>query len=174
MHENSKILLNAEQIHSIVLDLARQINRDYQGRELAVIGVLKGASIFMADLIRCLQVDLTCDFLRISSYLGDGSSGTLRLDFDLTQPIVGKDVLVVEDIVDSGKTLGFIRQHMQNKGAASVKICSLLKKENAPAQATVEYVGAIIPPDYVAGYGMDLDGRYRQWPEIRQIQLTNP
>lgn len=167
-----EILLSAEQIATIVQRVAGEISRDYPGRSLVVIGVLKGAAVFMSDLIRHLNLPLTCDFLRLSSYQSDGSSGALRLEFDLTQPIVGKDVLVVEDIVDSGKTLRFIRQHLQSKGAHSVKICSLLKKTSAPPDAEVDYVGTLIPQDYVVGYGMDLDGRYRNLPYIGRVKLT--
>ena len=168
----SKILITEQEIAKLVRRLADEIQRDYTRKDLVVVGVLKGAAIFMADLIRQINLPMTCDFLRISSYGEDGTSGTLRLEFDLTQPIRGKHVLVLEDVVDSGKTLHFIRQHMENKGAASVKICSLLCKEHAAGKAMLDYMGTTIPNDYVVGYGMDLAGQYRNLPHIEKHFLT--
>ncbi len=171
---SSKTILSSDQIALIVHRLATEIERDYRGKTLAIVGVLKGALVFMADLIRQIHLPMTCDFLRISSYQENGKAGALRLEFDLTQPIRGKDVLVLEDIVDSGKTFHFIRQHLSNKGAASVKICSLLCKEHASGKAELDYLGAIIPNDYVVGYGMDLAGQFRNLPWIETRPLTKP
>lgn len=171
---SGEILLSEGEIASGVARLAGAINRDYQGKELVVIGVLKGAVLFMADLIRHLQMPLRCDFLRISSYSREGSSGDLRLEFDLTQPIAGTDVLVLEDVVDTGKTLQFIRPHLLSKGAASVRFCSLLKKHGSPAGLTLDYIGFEVPDDYVVGYGMDLDGLYRNLPWIERCRPIKP
>jgi hypoxanthine phosphoribosyltransferase len=173
-NSQKKVLLSENEISRIVGRLAEEINRDYAGKDLVVIGILKGAAIFMADLIRRLQLPLTCDFLRVSSYQSNGISGALRLEFDLTQPISGRDVLVLEDIVDSGKTLKFIRQHLTSKGAASIKFCALLRKAGAPSSAVVEYVGTLIPNEYVVGYGMDLDGKFRNLPWIEGRELIKP
>ncbi|MFO1462216.1 MAG: hypoxanthine phosphoribosyltransferase [bacterium] len=171
---SGEILLSEKEIASGVARLAETINRDYAGRELVVIAVLKGAAMFMADLIRRLKMPLRCDFLRVSSYSSEGKPGDLRLEFDLTQPILGKAVLVLEDVVDTGRTLQFILPHLKSKGAASVKFCALLKKRGAPADFPLDYVGFEIPDDYVVGYGMDLDGLYRNLPWIERCQPTKP
>lgn len=172
MPENpNQILLTELEIRKIIGELAREIEKDYQGRELVVVGVLKGAAMFMADLIREIKLSLTCEYVRVSSYLPDGSSGDLSLEFGLTQPIEGKDVLILEDVVDTGKTLKFIEEHLRGLGAKSIKYCALIQKEHAPKWAQVDYLGRIIPNDYVIGYGMDLDGLYRNlpWIEIRPL-----
>ncbi len=168
------ILLSEDEIAVGVARLAEAINRDYQGKELVVIGVLKGAVLFMADLIRRLRMPLRCDFLRISSYTREGTSGDLRLEFDLTQPIAGQHVLVLEDVVDTGKTLQFILPHLLSKGAASVRFCSLLKKRGSPAGLALDYIGFEIQDEYVVGYGMDLDGLYRNLPWIELCRPTKP
>jgi len=111
-----RIILSAEEIQGLVRDLAAQIEKDYQGRELVIIAVLKGAAILLTDLIRQIGLPLTCDFLRVSSYGPDGRPGQLRLEFDLTQPIREKDVLVLEDVVDTGNTLTFIKNHLAGRG----------------------------------------------------------
>jgi hypoxanthine phosphoribosyltransferase len=175
MHQPSgEILLSENEIAAGVARLAEAINRDYHGKELVIIGVLKGAVLFMADLIRRLQMPLRCDFLRISSYTREGASGDLRLEFDLTQPIAGQHVLVLEDVVDTGKTLQFILPHLLSKGAASVRFCSLLKKRGSPAGLALDYIGFEVPDDYVVGYGMDLDGLYRNLPWIERCRPTKP
>ncbi|HCU23764.1 MAG TPA: hypoxanthine phosphoribosyltransferase [Deltaproteobacteria bacterium] len=162
------MLLQPEQIAAAVARLAAQIEKDYAGRELVVIGILKGAVIFMSDLIRRIHIPLRCDFLRVSSYDPEGISGELRLEFDLTQSIAGQHVLVLEDVADSGKTLAFVKPHLESKGAASVRLCALLKKEGLPPELHLDYVGFEIPNDYVIGYGMDLDGLYRNLPWIER------
>lgn len=171
---SGEILLSETEIAAGVARLAEEIDRDYQGKELVVIGVLKGAVLFMADLIRRLHMPLRCDFLRISSYTPEGTSGDLRLEFDLTQPIAGKNVLVLEDVVDTGKTLQFILPHLRGKGAASVKFCTLVKKRGSPSGLSLDYIGFEVPDDYVVGYGMDLDGLYRNLPWIERCRPTKP
>ncbi|HEX5033540.1 MAG TPA: hypoxanthine phosphoribosyltransferase, partial [bacterium] len=152
------ILLDEKTIASAVERLAGQIQADYAGQSLVVIGILKGAAIFMSDLIRRLKLPLRVDFLRVASYGADGRSGDLRLEFDLTQSVADCHVLVLEDVVDTGQTLRFVRPHLLGKGALSVKFCSLLKKRTSPADLQVDYVGFEVGGDYVVGYGMDLDG----------------
>ncbi|MDX1387390.1 MAG: hypoxanthine phosphoribosyltransferase [bacterium] len=161
-----KILLSKQEIEEIIKELGGRINRDYEGKDLVVLGVLKGAFMFMADLIREIDLPLTCEFVRVSSYGPDGKPGHLRLEFDLTQSVVGKDVLVLEDLVDTGTTLQFLKHHLQGKGAKSVRFCTLIKKENAPEELPLDYYGKVIPPDYVVGFGMDLNGRFRNLPWI--------
>jgi hypoxanthine phosphoribosyltransferase len=122
----------------------------------------------MADLIRKLKLPLRVDFLRVSSYGAEGQPGDLRLEFDLTQSIADCHVVVLEDVVDTGQTLRFVRPHLLGKGALSVKFCCLLKKTTAPPDLRVDYVGFEIGADYVVGYGMDLDGLYRNLPWIER------
>lgn len=160
-------LLSEQQIQKRVKELAQKIRQDYQGKELVVVGVLKGGFVFMADLVRHLEGPMTCDFLRMSSYDAQGrSTGTVRLEFDLTQPIEGKDVLVVEDIVDTGLTAKVLLNHLREKKPRSVKLCTLLHKEIFESEPVIDYLGFTIPNRYVVGYGMDRNGRYRHLPFI--------
>jgi hypoxanthine phosphoribosyltransferase len=166
------ILVPAEEIKSLVHRLAKEIEQSYQGRNLILLGVLKGSFIFMSDLVREIRLPLTCDFIRVSSYLSDGSAGTLRLEFDVTQPVKDKDVLVLEDVVDTGRTLGFIHDHLAAQGAKTTRFAALVQKEHSLGGVQVDYVGKVIPNDYVVGYGMDLNGLYRNLPWIQTISLT--
>ncbi|HKX12683.1 MAG TPA: hypoxanthine phosphoribosyltransferase [bacterium] len=168
------IVLDENKISAAVDRLAAQIQRDYSEKPLVVIGILKGAAIFMADLIRRLKLPLRVDFLRVSSYSAEGRAGDLRLEFDLTQSVADCHVLVLEDVVDTGQTLRFVRPHLLGKGALSVKFCSLLRKTTSPRDLPVDYVGFEIGADYVVGYGMDLDGLYRNLPWIERCEATKP
>lgn len=161
------ILFSKEQIQMRVEELARQIQDDFTGRDLVVVGVLKGAFIFMSDLVRHIRLPLACDFLRVASYEDDKNTGVIRMEFDTTQPIAGKDVLLVEDIVDTGKTLRHILKHMEAKEPRSLKVATLLYKETgAGVRKFVDYVGFETPNRYVIGYGLDSQGIYRSLPYI--------
>lgn len=167
MEEKLDILVSATEIQKRIENLAQKIQEDFAGKSLVVVGVLKGAFIFMADLVRHIKIPLACDFLRISSYEKDKSTGVVRMDFDMTQPIVDKDVLLVEDIVDSGRTLSYLLKHMETKKPASLKVCSLLYKETgANIKNRVDYIGFDIPNRYVVGYGLDSEGLYRSLPYV--------
>ncbi len=167
MEKNLDVLVSAEDIQKRIATLARQIQQDFSGRQLVVVGVLKGAFIFMADLVRHIKMPLACDFLRVSSYEKDQSTGVVRMDFDMTQPIAGKDVLLIEDIVDSGRTLSYLLKHLETKKPASLKVCSLLYKETgAQIKNRVDYIGFDIPNRYVVGYGLDSEGLYRSLPYV--------
>lgn len=167
-----KVLISSEKVQRRIAQLARQINRDYAGQPLVIVGVLKGAFIFMADLIRHLRQPVTCDFLRVSSYNhGTESSGTVRIEFDITQPIRGKDVLLVEDIVDTGLTLNEAIRHLKAKKPRSLKICALLRKpERERVKIDVDYVGFVIPNKFVVGYGLDYAGQHRNLPYIGYLE----
>ncbi len=165
----SKILLSQQEIKSIVSKMAKKIQVDYQNKELVVIAILKGATLFMADLIRHLDLNLYCDFLRISSYGDCMVPGKLRLEFDLTQPVSNKHVLILEDIVDSGQTVDFVYQHLSNKSVASIKFACLLAKEKYHGRK-VDYIGKVIPNQFVVGYGMDYQGLYRNLPRIEIME----
>jgi hypoxanthine phosphoribosyltransferase len=162
-----KVLIPEEQIRTRVAALGEEISRRYAGSELFIVGVLKGAFVFMADLVRSITIPLHCEFLRVSSYANDRSSGEVRIHFDLTQPVTGKHVLLVEDVVDTGRTLRFLLDHLKAKQPASVSACSLLYKEIDPdVRPLIEFVGFTIPNEYVVGYGMDSNGVYRSLPFI--------
>jgi len=156
-------LIGAEDIQSKTAELGERITRDYAGRELVLVGVLKGSFLFMADLCRHIRLPLKCDFLGVSSY-GDStrSTGVIRITSDLKRPVVGEDVLVVEDIVDTGLTVSYLLDNLQTRQPASVRVCSLLSK---PARRRVEvpidYLGFEVEDVFVVGYGLDHKGRYR-------------
>ncbi|MBI2082557.1 MAG: hypoxanthine phosphoribosyltransferase [Deltaproteobacteria bacterium] len=165
-----KTLLTEEQIQKRIRELTKEITKDFQGHEIVVVGVLKGSFLFMADLVRHLTGPLTCDFLRMSSYDSEGrSTGSVRLEFDLTQPVDGRNVLLVEDIVDTGLTASYLLKHLKEKNPRSVKLCTLLHKRVEKIQVPIDYLGFEIPNDYVVGYGMDLDGQYRHLPYIARV-----
>lgn len=152
--------------------MGRSIRADYKGRDLVVVGVLKGSFIFMADLTRAIDLPLTCDFLRVSSYgSGTTSSGKVRMDFDLSHPIAGKNVLVVEDIVDTGWTLDHVLREIRRKRPASLKLAALLHKpDRTRVEVPIDYLGFTIPDRFVVGYGLDFDGRYRN---LRHLAVLN-
>jgi hypoxanthine phosphoribosyltransferase len=162
------ILYSQEQIKNRVKELGLQISRDYQGEELLVIGVLKGAFVFMADLIREIDLPLELDFIGVSSYGASTiSSGEVRIIKDLDYSVEGKSVLLVEDIVDTGLTLNYIKEILKKRHPHSVKICCLLDKPSrrkSPIKA--EYVGFSIEDHFVVGYGLDYAGRYRNYPAV--------
>jgi hypoxanthine phosphoribosyltransferase len=162
-----EVMISAEELQRRIGEMAAEITRDYQGEDIVVVGVLKGCVLFMADLVRRIHVPLTLDFLRVSSYEGEKSSGVVRFDFDLTQPIGGKHVLIVEDIIDTGLTMTFLLETLQLRHPKSLKLCSLLDKPaNRRKDVEIHYRGFEIPPRFVIGYGLDLDGLYRNLPFI--------
>lgn len=164
----SKILVNREEIAEAVKKLGQQITRDYEGRELMVVGILKGAIVFYSDLIREIDLPLRTDFMAVSSYgSATKTSGVVQLRKDLDRPVEGMDVLIVEDIVDSGMTLSYLKRVFEDRGAASVRIATLLDK---PARRRVDlkadYFCFTIPDEFVVGYGLDYDEKYRNLPDI--------
>lgn len=170
MKHSLKKIIDSEDIANRIKTLGKEISNDFKDRELTVIGVLKGSFIFMADLVREIESPLRCDFLRIESYDENGKSGHIRLVFDLTQPIEGKDVLVIEDILDTGKSLQYILHHLKPKNPKSINICCLLNKEKHPALSKeVRYTGFQIPDVYVVGYGLDLAGKYRELSYVAEV-----
>lgn len=167
MESKLEVLYSAQQIEQRVVELGKQLDADYKDEPLVVVGVLKGSFLFMADLVRAVKKPLRCDFLRVSSYDHDVSTGVVRMDFDLTQSIEGDNVLLIEDIVDSGRTLSFLKQHLQTKKPKSLKVCSMLYKNiGVDNRHLVDYVGFTIPNHYVVGYGLDSEGLYRSLPYI--------
>lgn len=161
------ILFSAQEISQRLDSLARDIEADFTGKEMVVVGVLKGSFIFMSDLVRRIKRPLACDFIRVSSYDHDKSTGAVRMEFDVTQPLEGKDVLLVEDIVDSGRTLSYLLKYVKAKGPSKLKVATLLFKETgADSRKMVDYVGFDSPNRYVIGYGLDSEGLYRSLPFV--------
>ena len=163
-----ELLLTREQIAVRVKEMAAQITEDFKGKDMTAVCILKGAAVFFVDLVRELDLPMTVDFMAISSYgSATKSSGVVRILKDLDKPINGKDVLIVEDIVDSGMTLSFLRENLLSRGAASLKIVTLLDKpERRRVPLNVDYFGFTIPDEFVVGYGLDYDEKYRNLPDI--------
>ena len=163
MARSLKPFISERRLASRVRALGRAIRADYRGRELVLVGILKGSFIFMADLARAIDLPLTCDFMRVSSYgSGTTSSGTVKMDFDLSHPVRGKHVLLVEDIVDTGWTLAHVLKELRRKEPASLGLAALLQKpERTRVEVPIDYLGFTIPDRFVVGYGLDFDGRYR-------------
>lgn len=167
------VLVTEEEIHAKLDELARRVEADYEGKDLLLVGVLKGAVMVMSDFARMLTRDITMDWMAVSSYgAGTKSSGVVQIRKDLDTDLTGKHVLIVEDIIDSGLTLSWLLENFASRGAASIEILALLRK---PAAAKVEidsrYVGFDIPTDFVVGYGLDFDERYRN---LRDVAVLAP
>ena len=157
------VLFTKEEINAKVAELAARIDEDYAGKDVLLVGVLKGAIMVMADLSRALKGHYTMDWMAVSSYgSGTKSSGVVRILKDLDTDLVGRDVLIVEDIIDSGLTLAWLQQNLLFRGAATVEICALLRKPKVvKADVNVKYVGWDIEPEFVVGYGLDFAEKYR-------------
>jgi hypoxanthine phosphoribosyltransferase len=171
MHEDlEQILITEEQIAERIKELGAQISKDYEGKELVLIGVLKGAVIFLSDLVRQITIPVVYDFVAIESYgPTTRSSGVVRILKDLDEPVESKHVVIVEDIVDTGLTLrvSYLRENIKSRAAASVKVCALLDKPaRREVDLEVDYSGFIVPNKYVVGYGLDYNGQYRRLPYI--------
>ncbi|MEM7337480.1 MAG: hypoxanthine phosphoribosyltransferase [Actinomycetota bacterium] len=162
------ILITTEQLQARIAELGATITADYAGRNPLLIAVLKGSMLFMADLMRAIDGPLEIDFLAVSSYgAATKSSGVVRIVKDLDQDVKGRDVIVVEDIVDTGLTLRYLLDRLSSQGPASLKTCSLLVREaDQPSDVPVDYVGFQLPPEYVIGYGLDVDQQYRHLPYV--------
>lgn len=169
MHKDvTKILLTKDQIDRRTKELAAQITQDYQGQSVLLICILRGAVLFFADLARNINLDVRLDFMAVSSYgAGISTSGEVRIVKDVSQPIEGLNVILVEDIIDTGHTLKYLKKLLQNRNPASLKICSLLDK---PSRREVEiqgdYVGFAVPNEFVVGYGLDYAEKYRNLPDV--------
>lgn len=164
-----KILVTKEEIHEKVMELGKKITEDYAGKEPVLVCILKGAALFFADLIREIDLPLTSDFMAISSYgSATKTSGVVRLLKDLDKDIVGKDVIIVEDIVDTGVTLSYLKSMLAHRGAASIRVAALLDKtaRRTVQDLKVDYVCFDIPDAFVVGYGLDYDQTYRNLPDI--------
>jgi len=162
-----KPLLSEEDIQKRVKELAEQISKDYEGKKLLAIGILKGAFMFFSDLVRHITVPLTIDFITAYSYVKTETTGEVKIHTDLREDVKNKDILLVEDIIDTGITLKYLREMFLKKEPKSLKICVLLdKKERRVTEVPIDYKGFEIPSEYVVGYGLDFENQYRNLPYI--------
>lgn len=164
---SGKTLLTTEQIQSKVIELANKISKDYKGKEIVMIGMLKGAFMFFADLVRHIKVPVLIDFIIASSYLQTSTTGEVKIHCDLREDIENKHVIIVDDIIDTGITLNLIRERLLMRNPASLRICVFLDKEDRRiVEVPVDYVGYKIPNEYVIGYGFDYENNYRNLPYV--------
>src|SRR5688572_3822328 len=165
-----KVLLSAQEIEKRVSEMAAQIDADYDGRSIHLVGVLRGAVIFMSDLTRHLKTPLSYDFIAVNSYAGTESSGIVRLQKDLEENVESRHVIVIEDILDSGLTLNYIREMLQSRKPASLAFCALLDRpDQRRVTFKLDYTGFTIPDKFVVGYGLDFEQKWRQLPDIYAI-----
>jgi len=165
-----KILLNEETIQNRVAELGAQISADYQGRKPLLISILKGSVVFVADLLRAIDAPVEIDFMAVSSYgSGTKSSGAVKIVKDLDRAVSGRDVVLVEDIIDSGLTARYLLNYFRSQNAASLQICTLLLRDDPDREPIdIKYVGFELPPAFVIGYGLDVDQEYRNLPYIAE------
>jgi hypoxanthine phosphoribosyltransferase len=161
------VLLSEEAIAARVKELGRAITRDYAGRKVTLVAVLKGSFVFLADLVRAIDLPVAVEFIAISSYQGTKTTGVVQITSDLTRDVQGEDVLVVEDIVDTGLTMRYLLENLATRRPASLRVCAFLEKPaRAQVKMAIDYKGFEIPDEFVVGYGLDCDGRLRNLPYL--------
>ena len=168
----SNTLISQEEIENKVIELAKKIEKDYEKQEVLIVGVLKGAFVFVSDLVRNINLDLSLDFIAVSSYgMSTESSGVVKINKDIEMDLSGKNVIIVEDIIDTGLTLKYIKEYLSGKNAKSVRICTLLDKPSRrKCDVDVDYVGFEIEDLFIVGYGINCKEKYRNLPYIAYIQ----
>ncbi|MGN0294505.1 MAG: hypoxanthine phosphoribosyltransferase [Lachnospiraceae bacterium] len=173
MSEKIRVLLTEEEVDCKISELGAEISKDYEGKTVHMICILKGGVCFMCELAKRITVPVSFDFMSVSSYgAGTESSGIIRIVKDLDEPLKGKDVLIVEDIIDSGRTLNHLCKLLQNREPASIRICTLLDKPSRRVKAVnVDYTAFQIPDEFVVGYGLDYDQKYRNLPYIGVVEF---
>lgn len=173
MAERVEVMLTEEQVDARIQAIGEQISKDYAGKQIHLICVLRGGAFFMCELAKRITVPVSLDFMSVSSYGGDTkSSGVVKIVKDLDDSIKDKDVLVVEDIVDSGRTLSYLMEMLRDRGPKSLKLCTLLDKpDRRVIDVNVDYTGFEIPDEFVVGYGLDYDQRYRNLPYIGVVKF---
>ena len=174
MNNNFEVMISQEELEKRIREMAAELDKEYEGRTVHLVRILKGSVMFMSELAKNMKSELTMDFISISSY-GDGtsSSGIVRLNKDLDESIEGRDVVIVEDIVDSGRTLSYVRRMFEDKAPKSLKIITLLDKPDRRVvdDVTVDYTGFVIPDEFVVGDGLDYDQLYRNLPYIGIVKF---
>lgn len=173
MSEKIRVLISEQDVNERILEISKKINEDYQGKEIHMICVLKGGVFFMCELAKRITVPVSFDFMSVSSYGDDTkSSGVVRIVKDLDQPLEGKDVIVVEDIIDSGRTLSYLLEILKQREPASLRLCTLLDKpDRRERDVKVDYTCFEIPDEFVVGYGLDYAQKYRNLPYIGVVEL---
>ena len=174
MAESIRVLLSEKEVDERIQAIGEQISKDYQGRQVHLVCVLKGGSFFMCELAKRITVPVSLDFMSVSSYGSDTkSSGVVKIVKDLDESLKDKDVIVVEDIVDSGRTLSYVLEMLKDRGPRFLRLCTLLDKaERRVVDVKVDYTGFEIPDEFVVGYGLDYDQRYRNLPYIGVVEFN--
>lgn len=169
-----KVLISEEELKRRITEMGRQITQEYHAEPLTIVGILKGASIFFADLARSIDLPLQMDFMSVSSYGTEAtSSGVVKIIKDLDADVTGRHILLVEDIIDTGITLAYLRDYLSNRGAKSVKICTLLDKPSRREKAVqVDYIGFTMPDEFIIGYGIDYAENYRNLPYVASLKRS--
>ena len=166
-----KVLITEQEIASRTRELAEQIQKDYNNEEIVIVCILKGATFFAVELAKRIDSDTIIDFMKVSSYEGTESTGKINFTLDISEDITGKNVLIVEDIVDTGRTLAYVKKYLESKNPKNVKICTMLnKKERRVIDLEPEYVAFDIPDKFVIGYGLDYDEKYRNLPYVGYLE----
>ncbi|CAH2212694.1 hypoxanthine phosphoribosyltransferase [Tepidibacter aestuarii] len=175
MYKITDVLISEEEIAKKVYELAKNIENDYKDEEVVFVGILKGACVFISDIIRKINLDIQLDFMAVSSYgMSTQSSGVVRILKDLDSDIEGKNVIVVEDIIDTGLTLSYLRENLMARNVKSLKICTLLDKpERRKCDIPVDYVGFKIPDKFIVGYGIDCAEKFRNLPYIGIVEKVD-
>ena len=174
MSDTIRVMITEEEVEEKIRSLGEQISRDYEGKSVMLIGILKGASFFMCELAKRITVPVFIDFMSVSSYGNSSkSSGVVRINMDINEPVEGKDIIIVEDIVDTGRTLNYLMELMRGRGANSIKIATLLDKPDRRVVDLIpDYAGFSIPNEFVVGWGMDYAQKYRNLPFIGVVEFT--
>ena len=169
--EEINVLINKAKLEKRIEEMAKQIQKDYEGKELVMVGILKGSVMFMTELAKNIKRSVIVDFMDVSSYEGKESSGNVKINKDLRDSIEGKDVIIVEDIIDTGRTLTYVRDYLKQKNPNSVKIATMLSKPSRRVmELEVDYIGFAIEDKFVVGYGLDYNEQYRNLPYIGYIE----
>ena len=168
--ENFDILINESNLDKRIEDLAKEIMRDYKDEDLVFVGVLKGAAVFMIELAKKIKNSVEFEFIQVESYQGTESTGKIKLKQDLIDKIEGRNIIIIEDIVDTGRTLEYLREYIKKHNPKSVKVCTLLSKPSRRiVELNIDYIGFSIPDEFVIGFGMDYDQKYRNLPYIAKM-----
>lgn len=168
--ENFDILINESNLDKRIEELAKEIMRDYKDEDLVFVGVLKGAAFFMIELAKKIKNSVEFEFIQVESYQGTESTGKIKLKQDLIDKIEGRNIIIIEDIVDTGRTLEYLREYIKKHNPKSVKVCTLLSKPSRRiVELNIDYIGFSIPDEFVIGFGMDYDQKYRNLPYIAKM-----
>lgn len=175
MKEKIKVLLSEEEVNKRVLEMGQAISKDYAGEEVLLIGILKGGVFITCELAKRITVPVSLDFMSVSSYQGTQSSGVVKIIKDLDHAIEGKNVIIVEDIIDTGRTLSYLIKYLKNRNPKSIRLCTLLDKPDRRVvdDVNVDYTGFVIPDEFVVGFGLDYEQKYRNLPYIGVIEFVD-